>query len=420
LACALLAVATTPSLAASGAADNVSARRQAAVASITTWFSPNGDGRLDVAVLDYKIPGDGTVSVDVRRAHRTYVLESFALGEQEGGRHRWTWDGRIYRKQLLAGAYDVSVTFNGGLGPSSTVRTHIDTTYDASVRYDWHGGPNGNPLTVYPRTTDVVDVVTLYPYFEATRRTTARLVIRDATGRRVLARSLELGSSEAVPWTGRRHGRPLAPGRYRARISGKDHAGNRGHSPWLRLHVSSKRLVLVNTPVRLPADTTPYPWPCALGGGGNDCEWYWSTYSGTVTPSALFPGGLSYVSYLCPEGSTWEQCHEGAVAMNVFRVPEAVHGLRAYRLAFTGAPTHRGEDDPGHLAYGHDQVLVSGTGAQGDWVTDAPLMDGQPAYPYGRLPPVAMWSFATWGDDAFDVAGYTLDLEYLALPAATR
>ena len=97
------------------------------------------------------------------------------------------------------------------------------------------------------------------------------------------------------------------------------------------------------------------------------------------------------------------------------RVLEAPRGIDTFRVSFAGSPTTPGETDLGHLvpnANGMDVLageidtdVSSSGGAQTSWV-EATILDHEGAY----------WSFWTEGDDAFDVATFTLDVRYLAPP----
>jgi hypothetical protein len=384
-------------------------------AHVTQKFSPNGDGRLDVAALDYELAFHSDVTIAVRAGAKPLLTRH--LGDLDRGKHQWRWDGRVHGKVVPDGQYRIDLTWERS-GSVTTVRTRVDTRYDADLRTETYGRAPGARDVVYPRTTGAVDALALYPRFEHPGGKPAHLVIRNDAGEVVSRKALEWSRGNLTTmWTGRRQGRPLPPGKYRAHIVGEDLAGNRGHSEWRTLWVSRHRLELVERSVTVPPSETAFTDPCSLG-GGNDCAWWWSSYCGQVLPSDLFPGGQSYRSAVCPPDTWASEEHSKAISVHLFQEADAVHGLRAFRVAFTGAPTYAGESDAGTLAVA-GQVLTSSSGARSDWVTDAYLMNGQTADPYSYwvgVAPSAFWTFSTSGDDAFDVAVFTLDLQYLALP----
>jgi hypothetical protein len=274
-----------------------------------------------------------------------------------------------------------------------------------------YGAASSAPNKVYPRSTELSDKL---PLTAVAERSLDRgsLIIRNEAGRVVLRRDIKDGDPGIngwvldVAWTGRMHGKPLAVGRYQAVVSGNDKAGNHGRSKPVSILVSRDRLVWRDETRVLPAVETTVG--CEIF-SGNDCAL--SFYCGKVLPSNLFVGGLSLQSQACPPGSN---LIPEAASWHLVSAPDAVHGIRLARVAFAGSPTHAGETDPGTLTFGEIE-LTSASDAQSEWIKP-PLGNGRVRFPDSpRLPPSVFWTFGTTGDDAFDVATFTVDLHYAAV-----
>ena len=117
--------------------------------------------------------------------------------------------------------------------------------------------------------------------------------------------------------------------------------------------------------------------------------------------------------------------HSRASSAHLLEVPEAtgVRGLSAVRIAFAGAPTTAGEPDTGTLrVWGdgtEDDVSIVGTTGQATWIDDPGWGEGDVGDPDRHLPRrdlAAAWSFSTLGTDSVDVATFTVDVRYLAVP----
>ena len=175
------------------------------------------------------------VTVLVRDGEGTAVRRA-ALGVQEARRHVWRWDGRSSAGRVLPdGRYRVILRAWGG---ESTSRQSTSTVAVTS--------PDAGRLvlsrpTVYPAATAVVDSLVasyvragfseqqrLYGAYYGDRpiRLTARFVVVDADGAKVLERT----STKYRPdfsWTARNAAdRPLEPGAYTLRVRITDEAGN--------------------------------------------------------------------------------------------------------------------------------------------------------------------------------------------------
>ncbi|RYC07328.1 FlgD immunoglobulin-like domain containing protein [Nocardioides zhouii] len=414
-------------------------------------FSPDGDGVKDEIPVRIMLPRDAA-KVVVEIAHyygRGVVRTTAILLRQSAGVTTWTWDGRSDRgKRLRDGPYVVEVravwadTRIPRGAPLMDV-VHIDTEFDPSLSAPTFGVAEGKATyRVFPRSTAVRDSLPLRARIDEHAVTRLSLVIRNSAGRvvrevdanRVVEES-SLGylpdgdggleelkaRGRTVEWTGRRGGRPLPPGRYTGVVEGRDRAGNRGSSETLSLFVSRDRLVWKEKTEEVgvaasaveSCDFYPDEYKCA---DGADC--------GSVVPSAIFPGGLSYRS-----GPSRPDCREvTARSLHYLEVPEAtgVRGLDAVRVAFAGAPTTAGETDIGTLkVYGPvvgstlTSANVFGVSGQSAWAPDPLWGDGLAPeggdYRVLQRDPAALWQFATTGDDAVDVRTWTVDVRYLAV-----
>lgn len=385
-------------------------------------FSPNRDGVRDRLEVRYRLVSAGVVTVTVVSGRGEPVLRR-VLGRRVAGVHTWTWDGRGGDgRRLRQDHYTVRVRTARQRGEA---RVELDTRFRAAVwASERFGLARDAALPVYPRSTVVRDQVLLEASAEQRARS-AVLLVKDVDGRTVLRRDLLAhptgewvdGSWKPDPavWEARaRDGRPLAPGRYTAVVKGRDALGNAGPGKPLALRVSAARLGWVEETRVVPAaDGRPAGVYCQLFSGANGCADVMPC--GPLVPSELFPGGLSHRAAPCTDYRSAFGPPE-ARSLNFFAVPDAVRGIQAMRVAFSGAPTRSGESDTGTLDAAGSTV-TSSTGGRSEW-GPSPLGKGRewdPAYALPRQRPLAMWWFSTFGDDSFDVASYTVDLRYLAV-----
>lgn len=420
-ACVLALLLSTVGVAAIGPPSAVAAGSDAGAPTInhlTPAFSPNGDGDHDVARLKYRLPTDSRVSVRVFGGRRDPLFR-IVLGRQPAGAHMWTWDGRRPNgKMLPQDTYRIQVRTRHG---HVDAWTEIDLSFQARVWLEeTFGRPRRETPTVYPRSRAVRDSVGLIASGEFADEGFRRevLLVKNPEGRVVLRRNVLKHPTvyvdgwvkyDPVVWDARDdRGRALPRGRYTAVVTGQDLLGNTG-SAKLSLWVSSRRLEWVEeTRTVAPADTAVQTcvWSPALGA----CDDL-TLSCGEVVPSSRFPGGLSHRAGVCA-GSSWRTVQK---AQSDYYVPvtEAVRGVDAARVAFTGAPTSPGESDVGTLAY-DGKTLTSSTGGQGDWYRPW-IGKGQPrSWDQPRVAAGAVWTFRTIGTDSFDIASFTLDLRYLA------
>lgn len=374
-------------------------------------FSPNGDGDHDRLTVGYQLSVGAPVRIRVEPETEVAPF-TVAVGHQRAGRHTWTWDGRTPQGRLVPhGYYRIHVITPQG---REEAFASADLKFQGSLHVlALYGAKKTAVPKVYPRSVDVRDGVPLgvEGWTDGMRR--GVVSFRDADGRVVLRRQVRLRPKwfTELVWEGRDgRGRPLPPGRYSVTFSGTDGLGNRGATEPVRLWVSQDRLEWREETRTMTAEKAKTP-PC-VGSSWPECWAYLP--QGEVTPSVRFPGGLTHRAN--PDPAVF-----GRAESNYFvRVPEAVRGLDAIRVAFVGASTDPGETDEGHLstqAFRADGVVVSSSStAQTPWDEDPVYGDGQEWDSRSkRLPPGAWWEFWTDGDDAFDVATFTLDLRYLVV-----
>jgi flagellar hook assembly protein FlgD len=395
-------------------------------------FSPNGDGVRDTTVIHLRLPRwADNVRLEIGRESRPgRPFRVVELGRLSKGTHTWTWDGRrddgsmvgnnTFRAEVVsspdrwaesAGPVVVDRAFSPGIAPS--------------VQYSL---PPAQPPAVFPRTTVVSDHITLedtgvrtYPERPAAGLKNLRLEIRDRAGRVVLRHPMSRKSEEqpyfSYDWTARVNGRPLAPGRYRAVVNGRDAAGNHGPGVPLLLWVSRDRLEWREETYTVEPATSSVA-SCFFDGGAG-CGDPGVPSCGTVAASDRYPGGLSYRSGACAPMPDSPMLVAGRT--HWFPLLDAVpgRGIASARVAFRGSPTYASESDQGTLSvlsrnYGEGVTVTSSTGAE--------TADVEPRYwngvPYGEynelVQPGVAWAFATHGDDAVDVDRFLVTARYLA------
>ena len=320
--------------------------------------------------------------------------------------------------------YSVEVTAEYRRGPASAShRIVLDTRFlPPAIVAEQYGAPGSEPNKVYPRSTEVLDALPITAVAERFLER-AHLTIRSETGRLVARRDIKAGQRDPsgwrfdLAWTGRRSGKPLPVGRYRAVVTGVDKAGNAGRSRALRLFVSADHLTWRDeTRILVAAENDVTSILCGYLSVANGCLDYFASLCGHVVPSDVFAGGLSHQSKLCPPPSGPESpLNPQALSAHLLSVPEAIRGIDRTRVGFGGSPTYSGETDPGTLAI-DGTTTTSAIEASSPWVEAPALGNGRPAaYPLARIPPSVYWEFSTSGDDAFDVYTFTVDLRYLVV-----
>lgn len=397
---------------------------------VTSRFSPDDDGRRDAANVRYRIADAGAVTILVRSHVPDRTHKIVRIGHQGPGTYTWRWNGRGRNGRTVRdGRYQVAVVV---VTEESLVRrnsdiTVVDRTFGTSRAslLTSHGMPEGRVMAVYPRTRVVRDALTLTPTLtEPLRRAT--LLVKDRRGRTVLRHDVQdlkdlnphIGEGEDdVVWTGRRRGKPLAPGRYRAILRGEDMAGNTGRGPALRLWVSRERLTWQERAYDVGPAASEQDW-CDYYKVGNACGE--PPYPcGEVAASALYAGGLSYRSRECSAGDGVAS----ASALHHLPLPETagVRGIASAKISYTGRPTAEGETDEGELVVprskdGEATVVVTGASdVETPWV-DHPLgSQGRTGWDDEPLAPGVSWWFATTGSDSVDVAKFAVTVRYLGV-----
>ena len=223
-------------------------------------------------------------------------------------------------------------------------------------------------------------------------RLTARFVVVDADGAKVLERT----STKYRPdfsWTARNDAdAPLEPGAYTLRVRITDEAGN-ARTIRRDVVVSDAQLTERLWTVTIPAasaDQGPGPVydPSCLGCG---------EVCGPV-PSDRFPGGLSFR----------QPCSFGYAAVEYFAAapPDVPAPVDTYRVSATGGPTTPGDSDVAHLG-----GVVLGPG---DTAVTTPWLDVDlDSYPY--LPDAERpmrWAVSTSDQNDYDIASFTVEYRY--------
>jgi hypothetical protein len=365
------------------------------------YFSPNGDGAGDRERVVFRLDQRAFVTVLVRDHEGTTVRRA-ALGVQEDGRHVWRWNGRSNSGRRVPDGYYRVVLRTAGENRTERDETsvHVITEPDA-------GRLVLSRDTVYPAADATVDSLSvayvrakwsederLYSFYFGDRpiRLTARFVVVDEKGDRVLSRS-STKYTPTLAWTARNAaGRPLASGTYILRVKVTDEVGN-ARTFRRTVVVSAAQLderVWSATIPAASADQGPGPVldPSCLGCG---------EVCGPVL-SDRFPGGLSFR----------QPCDFGYAAVRYFAAPAPVvpAPVDAFRVTATGGPTTPGDTDTAKLA-----GLVLGPG---DASVTTPWEDVDlDAYPY--LPDAQRpltWDVSTSDQNDYDIASFTLEYRY--------
>lgn len=398
--------------------------------SVPRWFSPNGDGVDDTALVRFTLaaPADRiTLTFRTGRSGWADDVRRSVLKDLDAGPHTWTWNGRDDDRKVIDDA-EVEVILQGDSGVTAADRTQVDTTFAPEVRVatTYGAGEDATP-TVWPRSTAVIDVLGLVAdlnqrtYVVGSPVRDARLEIRDRSGRLVLRtgvnRTIDDGNDKGreIGWTAVRGGRPLPKGRYVARVTGGDQVGNRGRSAPLRIWVSGDRLEWEQrTATVVPAESI-----ATNSCNGSGCADFQPC--GSVVPSARFDGGLSYRSVECTGDPRFH--YPLATRLHTLPVPAAagVRGIDRARVGFTGTPTVDGETDQGELSVstgGEPHAAVtSSTGGATPWADDL-LAGDERVLDDGNggdlsLPPEVLWTFTTEGTDSVDVDRFTVTYRLL-------
>jgi hypothetical protein len=365
------------------------------------YFSPNGDGISDRSRVRFRLEDRAFVSVLVRDRDGRAVRRD-ALGMLEAHRHVWRWDGRSNAGRVLPdGPYRVILRARGD-GDTSRAGTG---TIAVTV-------PDAGQLvlsrpTVYPDASAVVDSISVVYvragwseedrrygayYSERSIRLTARFVVVDADGEKLLERT-STKYTPTLSWTARDAAdRPLAPGAYTLRVRITDEAGN-ARRVRREVTVSGAHLAERVWSATIPAATAdpgrgPVYDPSCLGCG---------EVCGPVA-SERFAGGLSFR----------QPCDFGYAAVRYFSAaaPVVPAPVDAFRVTATGGPTTPGDTDVARF-----DGLVLGPGDASVTTPWVPVdLDAHPYLPDAQRP--MSWGVSTSEENDYDVASFTVEYRY--------
>ena len=314
----------------------------------------------------------------------------------------WRWNGRSTTgRQVPDGSYRVILRASGGN------RTAREVTSVNVVTEPDSGRLVLSRDTVYPAADVNVDSLSvayvrakwseddrLYWHYFSDRpiRLTARFVVVDAVGDKVLSRT-STKYTPTLSWTARDAAdEPLAPGTYTLRVKVTDEAGN-ARTFRRPVVVSAGQLSEKVWTATIPAgsaDQGPGPVydPSCLGCG---------EVCGPVA-SDRFPGGLSFR----------QPCDFGYAAVRYFAAapPVVPAPVDAYRVTASGGPTTPGDTDVARFG-----GLVLGPG---DATVTTPWLDVDlDSYPY--LPDAERpirWRVSTSDENDYDIASFTVEYRY--------
>ena len=368
----------------------------------TTYFSPNGDRRLDRAHIRFTLTRSARVRVTVRDDGAT-VRGPVRLGTLSRGRHVWRWDGRTD-----GGAVAADQDYRVDLKAVTRTRTQTTKTHAVVDTVRPRGQLVSSRPTVFPQATVVDDHARLVwvvngwnpweeEFFpEDDQRVRVQVEIGTPRGDVVWRRTVRNEYTPSFDWYAKRDGRALPTGRYLARVTVTDQAGNRrraSHDLW----VSHAQLAEETWTTTMPAGQTGHYDP--YFGGCNGC-----TETCSPEASERFDDGLSFRP--CPSTSGWATI--GRFGSDV-PFPEAP--VDSFRVTATGGPTTPGGSDRGGIA---------GTPTNpGDASTTTPWrpvhLTSHPFLPDQDRP--AIWTFSTSESNSYDVATFTLEYRHY-VPAA--
>ncbi len=132
--------------------------------SVPRWFSPNGDGVADTAVVRFTLaqPQD-RVTLTFRTGRVGYVdnVRRVVLKDLDAGAHEWAWNGRDGSGKRVAEA-EFKVTLQGDTsGVTASDRTQVDTSFAPTLAVATTYGAEDRTATVWPRSTAVTDALGL-------------------------------------------------------------------------------------------------------------------------------------------------------------------------------------------------------------------------------------------------------------------
>jgi hypothetical protein len=200
----------------------------ATIKRITQHFSPNGDGRRDVAKIRVRVRKDDDVTIAVVDAAGTEVRRLASAVPATADRAvRVRWDGRTAAGAVAPeGFYRLRVSLRrGGRAVTLNPGLWIDTTAPRPTVLA--GGPDGSKWITGPVARPVPFRVRVVSERSPTRMRVLRTDL--ASPREVAAFRLPPGVREGE-WDGKAGGAPAPPGTYQLVALVRDQAGNVGRS----------------------------------------------------------------------------------------------------------------------------------------------------------------------------------------------
>src|SRR4051812_23302030 len=199
------------------------------------YVSPNGDGRLDRAVVQFKLPkADDSVTVSITDANGDEVRR-LADRRLRKGRHRFHWNGRDGSASVVPdGFYYLRVVLNGE-GRGSFSRDGIEVI-TKRPRAELVGAA---PARVQPGAHQPVTIKFAGPSRPAPLISVYRT---DSGVPRLVTRFNGTAGEQSAQWNARIAGRPAPPGTYAFGVTVQNVAGVEGSSP-LRLPPTAKTAV---------------------------------------------------------------------------------------------------------------------------------------------------------------------------------
>ena len=344
--------------------------------TVFPYFSPNGDGRFDVARVSFKVKKTDDVSVSVLDSSGDEVRELM------GSRHvlsselvRLKWNGRTddggrapdgrYRYRITLQHEGRSVVPATSVRLDTTAPRPLVTAIGPSHAFGPELMPNGGDAVVHLDTPGSKPVVRLFK----TGPGPTRLVLEDD--------SLQDGA-KAWTWDGKTpSGRPVSAGTYLVSIETRDQAGNRGLSPAL----NRRGLPAVSYGAKLPGHggitvrylgvrppnvATPAGDPVEFFVDARRKPWTWSVRrigSGAATPSRRKTSAR--VRLHAPGRESGVYLMQVRTATHATSVPFAVQSAKRHRvLVVLPVMTWQGRnalDDDGD---GLPNLLDDGVGAK--------------------------------------------------------
>ena len=325
--------------------------------TLTRVFSPNGDGRNEVARFSIRLRRGDDVDVTVLdretdKEVRHLVVNRHIPAKQTFG---FTWDGRTDTGRLAPDAYYKLLITLRGQGRSSIANKRFILDTAPPVPAVRALGPGSGPAIVPARgartgvTLRVADPGTDAPQWTIWRTDTPKpaAVVRIPSAR---------GQRE-VYWDGRVDGRPAPAGTYLAQVRTRDVAGNVGNSP---ARVPPKGRVQGRPGVTVRYLAAQVPMQATRSGKtisvfvdarGKRYDWRLRRIGGTRTVAA----GTSLEPQLklqAPGGATGVYLLTLSAAGHVYRTPIAVQSGKADRKVLVVLPAmtwqgHNPVDDDG-------------------------------------------------------------------------